>query len=134
MRPFNENNGQSSELYPKISPKSMAVNLRGDLFYSDETGQLMRTAADREGEKEIESDFFSDVHSLFYKSNELFFIGVDAETKIGLYMKPVVPGEAKSNVIVTITDRDLKKVNGIGAFDTMIYYSEQGNIHVVEAF
>lgn len=64
--------------------------MKGDLFFSDGS-TLFRAPADITGNKTVESDFFRTINSLYYKTNELFFVAKNIEP--GVYMKPVVHNE-----------------------------------------
>lgn len=113
----------------------MQVNLKGDLFVANHTA-ILRMPADKQGKPTIESNYFQDVYDLFYKSDELFFVGQDANLKTGLFMKPVKHEQEKSNVIVSLTQQHQVSddVRGIASFDTMIYYTESGKVYTIEAF
>ena len=63
-------------LYPNQNVESLAVNMKGDLFFSN--GTLYRAPADKTGMPVVESEYFESVRDIFYKSNELFFIGEDS--------------------------------------------------------
>ena len=93
---------------------------------------MYRAQADVTGTIEVESDYFEDYGSLYYKSNELFYSGEDSTGTEYVLMKPVVHGEEKSNIIVDIAG--VTSTKGIGSFDTFVYFCDQGNMFAVEAY
>jgi hypothetical protein len=93
---------------------------------------LYRAQADLTGTVEVESEYFEDYGSLYYKSNELFYSGEDSVGYESVLMKPVVHGEEKSNVIVEIAGTTSTK--GIGSFDAFVYFLDQGSTYAVEAY
>ena len=68
---------KTSVLYKDFDGVSLDVNLKGDLFYATKDGQIYRTPADHAGDSTLESEYFANVQSLFYKANELFFWASD---------------------------------------------------------
>ena len=89
-------------LYEDYQATSMAVNLVGDLFMTNGP-TLNRAKADETGKIKTESEYFDSYANLWYKENELYFVGAEPSRNQGVYMKPVLHGQAPAELLVEIS-------------------------------
>ena len=89
-------------LYEDYQATSMAVNLVGDLFMTNGP-TLNRAKADEPGKIKTESEYFDSYANLWYKENELYFVAEEPDRSQGVFMKPVLHGEAPSELLVEIS-------------------------------